>query len=174
VNGSCTVLALYAQTVAHPDREYSRESEWARFASGPRSGSKSSRPEAGRQEQGDDDDDRPFVLIADDEAVIADTLVEILNSEGFKAVAVNDGAAAVESAHRLRPDIVLADVSMPRMNGVEAAKKIREISPETRIVLFSGHAETAELLARAKREGHSFEVVAKPLNPIALLKVLRA
>lgn len=115
----------------------------------------------------------PLVLVADDETIVADTLVEILSEEGFSAVAVHDGASAVESARRLQPDIVLADVAMPRLNGIEAAKRIREFLPTVRIVLFSGHVETAELLLRAEQEGHTFQVLAKPVSPVALLKVLK-
>jgi CheY-like chemotaxis protein len=117
---------------------------------------------------------RPLlVLVADDEPVIAETLVEILNDEGFQAVSVHDGASAVETVSVLHPDIVLTDVSMPRLNGIEAAKQIRAISPGTRIVLFSGQAETAELLADAERAGYVFEVLAKPVKPATLIKTLR-
>jgi CheY-like chemotaxis protein len=79
----------------------------------------------------------------------------------------------VDHARSLHPDIILADVLMPRLNGVEAARRIREFLPKARILLFSGHAETAELLEHARREGHQFEVLAKPLNPDTLLKILR-
>jgi len=116
---------------------------------------------------------RSVVLIADDEALVAETLAEILNAEGFTAFAVNDGTTAVESAQRLHPDIVLADVAMPGLNGIEAAKKIRLSFPQTRIVLFSGHAETAELIEQARDEGYAFELLAKPLNPSILIKILK-
>jgi CheY-like chemotaxis protein len=116
---------------------------------------------------------RPLVLVADDEPIIGETLVEILRQDGFDAVCVGDGAAAVESAKELKPDIVLADVSMPRLNGIEAAKKILQSSPGTRIVLFSGQAETTQLLADARRAGYRFEVLAKPVSPAFLLKKLK-
>ena len=68
-------------------------------------------------------------------------------AKAFNAVSVYDGSSAVRTASLLHPDVVLADVSMPRLNGVEAAKQIRAILPDTRIVLFSGQAETAQLVA---------------------------
>jgi CheY-like chemotaxis protein len=117
--------------------------------------------------------EHPLVLVADDEEIVALTLVDILTGEGFRAVAVNDGASAVESAHSLHPDVVLSDVAMPRMNGIEAAKRIRAFLPETRIILFSGYAETTELLAVARQQGHYFEVLAKPIHPEVLLRLLR-
>ena len=117
---------------------------------------------------------RKLVLVVDDEPVITDTLLQILRLEGFDALGVHDGLSAVEEAVRSKPDIVLADVAMPRLNGVEAAKRILAKLPETRIVLFSGQAETADLLARARAEGFEFEVLAKPVKPDHLLRTLRS
>ena len=117
---------------------------------------------------------RPFVLVVDDEPVITETLVDILRHEDFDVAAATDGVSAVEKAASLKPDIVLADVAMPRLNGVEAAKRIMAASPATRIVLFSGQAETADLLVQARKEGYEFEVLAKPIKPEHLLRTLRS
>jgi CheY-like chemotaxis protein len=116
---------------------------------------------------------RKLVLVVDDEPIITETLTDILHHEGFDVVAASDGLAAVETAINLKPDIVLADVAMPRLNGVEAAKRVMAVLPKTRIILFSGQAETADLLAEARREGFEFEVLAKPVKPQQLLLTLR-
>jgi CheY-like chemotaxis protein len=116
---------------------------------------------------------RTRIIVADDEPLIATTLVEILEIKGFDAEAVSDGVAAVERARRIRPDILLSDVQMPNMNGIEAAKKIRGFLPNCRIVLLSGHAATGALLERARAEGHKFEVLTKPIGPEDLLSALR-
>jgi CheY-like chemotaxis protein len=113
------------------------------------------------------------IIVADDEPLIATTLVEILGIGGFDAEAVSDGLAAIERARTIRPDILLSDVQMPNMNGIEAAKKIRGFLPNCRIVLLSGHVETGELLKRARAEGHEFEVLTKPIGPEDLLSALR-
>ena len=113
------------------------------------------------------------IIVADDEPLIATTLVEILGIGGFDAEAVSDGVAAIERARTIRPDILLSDVQMPNMNGIEAAKKIRGFLPNCRIVLLSGHVETGELLERARAEGHKFEVLTKPIGPEDLLSALR-
>lgn len=102
---------------------------------------------------------RPLVLVADDEPIIAETLIAILSDEGFDVVSANDGIAAIEGTARLSPDIVLLDVAMPRLNGVEAAKQILSSMPKVRVVLFSGQAETADLLAEAREAGFEFEVL---------------
>ncbi len=68
---------------------------------------------------------KPKVLVADDERVIADTLAIILNQSGFEATAVYNGEKAVETARTLRPDMLISDVIMTDMNGIDAAITIR-------------------------------------------------
>lgn len=116
---------------------------------------------------------KPLVLVADDELLIRSTLVEILRAEGYDAVGVQDGMAAVECAAKISPDVFLTDVSMPRMNGIDAAKFIRQSFPTTRVICFSGHAATSELLAQARREGNEFEFLAKPIRPATLIQTIR-
>jgi CheY-like chemotaxis protein len=115
----------------------------------------------------------PRILVVDDEVLIADTIVQILNRNGFIAEAAYNGKDAIESARRHCPELVLSDVLMPHIDGVEAAIAIREICPETRIVLFSGQSATVEILARAKERGYTFELLPKPIHPTQLIKHLR-
>jgi len=115
----------------------------------------------------------PRVLVVDDEALIADTIVMILNRHGFIAEAVYSGSQAIETARRSQPELILSDVLMPQIDGVEAAIQIREFLPETRIVLFSGQAATVEILARARARGHEFELLPKPIHPTQLIERLR-
>ena len=115
----------------------------------------------------------PRILVVDDEVLIADTICQILNRSGFVAEAVYGGEEAIEAAHRLSPELVLSDVLMPHVDGVEAAIAIQKFLPDTRIVLFSGQAATVEILDRARDRGYSFELLAKPLHPTQLIKHLR-
>lgn len=114
------------------------------------------------------------IIVVDDEPIIADTLVDILNGEGHEALAVSDGSSAIKWAEMVQPDVVLTDVIMPDMDGVEAAKAIMKLLPKCRIILFSGQAASTDLLARAGAEGYSFEVLAKPVNPDVLLEKLKS
>ena len=116
---------------------------------------------------------KPKVLVADDERVIADTLAIILNQSGFDATAVYSGEKAVETAKSLKPDMLISDVIMTDLNGIDAAIKIREMLPSCKILLFSGQAATADLLDRAQGQGHQFEILAKPVHPQDLLAKLR-
>ncbi len=117
---------------------------------------------------------KPRVLVADDERVIADTVTMILNQSGFEARAVYSGEKALEMVTSFEPNMLISDVIMADLNGIDAAIKIRRLLPEIKILLFSGQAATADLLEKARAEGHEFEILAKPVHPQDLLNRLRA
>ena len=117
---------------------------------------------------------KPKVLVADDERVIADTLSMILNQSGFEARAVYSGEKALELASSFAPDMLISDVIMADLNGIDAAIQIRGVLPSIKILLFSGQAATADLLEKARGEGYEFEILAKPVHPQDLLNKLRA
>jgi CheY-like chemotaxis protein len=116
---------------------------------------------------------KPKVLVADDERVIADTLSMILNQSGFEARAVYSGEMALELAQSFRPDMLISDVIMANLNGIDAAIQIRALLPKIKILLFSGQAATADLLEKARTQGYEFEILAKPVHPQDLLNKLR-
>jgi CheY-like chemotaxis protein len=116
---------------------------------------------------------KPKVLVADDERVIADTLAMILNQSGFEARAVYSGEKALESVTTFVPDMLISDVIMADLNGIDAAIRIRELLPGIKVLLFSGQAATADLLEKARANGHEFEILAKPVHPQDLLNKLR-
>ncbi|HEY6488275.1 MAG: response regulator [Terracidiphilus sp.] len=117
---------------------------------------------------------KPKVLVVDDERVIADTLAMILNQSGFEARAVYSGEKAVELASTFTPDMLITDVIMADLNGIDAAIMIRSILPKIKILLFSGQAATADLLEKARAKGYEFEILAKPVHPQDLLSRLQA
>ena len=116
---------------------------------------------------------KPKVLVADDERVIADTLAMILNQSGFEARAVYSGEKALELAATFTPDMLISDVIMADLNGIDAAIQMRSMLPKVKILLFSGQAATADLLEKARAQGHEFEILAKPVHPTDLLAKLR-
>lgn len=115
----------------------------------------------------------PKVLVVDDEHVIADTLAMILNQSGFDARAVYSGEKALELASTFAPDMLITDVIMADLNGIDAAIRIRAMLPQIKILLFSGQAATADLLEKARAQGYEFEILAKPVHPQDLLSKLR-
>ena len=120
------------------------------------------------------DPDAPLrVLVVDDESLIADSVAAILNRSGFKAVPRYSGMEALQSVQEQCPDIIVTDVVMPDLNGIQLAKRVRSICPRARIVLFSGNVDTASLLDSASLEGYFFEILPKPLHPLQLIKALK-
>ena len=113
------------------------------------------------------------VLVVDDEHLITDTICAILNENGFDATGTYSGSDAISAARQLRPDIILSDVLMPRMSGVELGIELRREFPDIKIVLFSGQAATTAMIHRAEAEGHYFELFPKPIHPDELIARLR-
>jgi CheY-like chemotaxis protein len=113
------------------------------------------------------------VLVVDDEKLIAQSLRDILSRAGFDAVCALSGTEAIELAGEICPDIVISDVIMPDLDGVQTAIRIRRACPDARILLFSGQSATSDLLQRARAEGHTFDLLPKPIHPARLIAALR-
>ncbi|MGC1783991.1 MAG: response regulator [Acidobacteriaceae bacterium] len=112
---------------------------------------------------------KPVVLVVDDEIVIADTLTAILNRNGMAAMAAYDGRSALDIARTIPPNLLLTDIIMPDMSGIDLAIAVREEIADCKILLFSGQAATMDLLASARMDGHDFSVIAKPIHPQELI-----
>jgi DNA-binding response OmpR family regulator len=112
---------------------------------------------------------QPIVLVVDDEQVIADTLAAILSQSGYVALTAYDGTEALEIANLIPPQMMITDVCMPGMSGIELAIAVREAIPDCKVLLFSGQASTADLLAAARTSGYEFEALSKPIHPTELL-----
>jgi DNA-binding NarL/FixJ family response regulator len=98
--------------------------------------------------------ERVSVLIADDQRLFAEALEAILTTDGRIDVVGRavDGRGAVELAREHRPDVVLMDISMPRMNGIDAARAIRTAAPATKILMLTGSNARSDV-DRARKAG---------------------
>ena len=112
--------------------------------------------------------ERPIVMVVDDEPLVADTLAMILTHAGYRAVRAYDAKTALEMASVRAPDLLISDVAMPEMNGVELALGMVAMAPGCKVVLFSGHARSVDLI-RAYDAGHDFPLMAKPMHPTEML-----
>jgi CheY-like chemotaxis protein len=115
-----------------------------------------------------------IAFVVDDEHAIATTLATILNYADYDARAMFSGEEAVDASDNLQPDLLITDVVMTGMNGIEVAIIIRSKLPKCKILLFSGQAVSLDLLLIAHLEGHEFEILAKPIHPIDLLEKIRS
>ena len=116
------------------------------------------------------------ILIVDDEQAIADSLAEIVEAAGYEAAVAYSGSEAVSKASEFCPNVLLSDVLMPGQNGFDLALEIKQICPDSRLLLFSGQASTAQLASEYgptfTSRGYRFELLPKPLHPASLLRKL--
>jgi CheY-like chemotaxis protein len=115
----------------------------------------------------------PVAFVVDDEAIIASTLATILRISGFSSIAFTDPLEALKSADSEQPSLLISDVIMPGMTGIELALGIQAKCPNCKILLFSGQAATADLLETARKEGHDFVLLGKPIHPSDLLAAIK-
>jgi CheY-like chemotaxis protein len=114
------------------------------------------------------------VLIVDDEKIIADSLAHILKDKGFAATAAYNGEQALELAATVAPDVLLSDVVMPGISGVELALRLIGLLPSCRIVLYSSIAVVTNLLKAPGATKYPFTLLAKPIHPDDLITHLVA
>jgi DNA-binding NtrC family response regulator len=92
---------------------------------------------------------------------------------GFQARSFTNPLDALEAARLEAPDLLISDVVMPQLSGIDLAIQIRNDCPECKVLLFSGQAATANMLETARAEGYNFELLLKPVNPSDLLATIR-
>src|SRR3954462_5523943 len=97
---------------------------------------------------------RPRVLLADDHRLVREAFARLIESDCDVVGAVADGRALLEAAPQLRPDIVVLDIAMPLLNGLDAARQLRRLMPEVRLI-FLTVSEDPDLAAEAFRAGAS-------------------
>jgi DNA-binding response OmpR family regulator len=114
------------------------------------------------------------VFVVDDDRVIALTTATILNLSGYEARSFMNPLEALEAARTVKPDLILADVVMPGISGLDLAIRLKDQCSTCKVLLFSGQAVTADLLESARTKGYEFEVLAKPIHPDDLLARIRA
>lgn len=114
------------------------------------------------------------VLVVDDERLIADSLVQILNMVGFDASSGYSGPQAIDRANTNAFDVLVTDVVMTEMTGIDAAIEIRKILPNCKVLLLSGNTRTSDMLKDAGERGHHFDILAKPVHPSEIIDRLKA
>ena len=113
----------------------------------------------------------PYLLVVDDERVLADSLALIFRQEGYAVTVAYDAESAFEIAKLAPPQVLVTDVALPGMNGVDLAFLLQESISDCNIILVTGSPEEATRLA-ATRPGHGFQMFAKPVQPTELLKCI--
>ena len=117
---------------------------------------------------------RNRVFVVDDEQVVVLTLATILRSHGFNATSFTQPLEALQAADSDVPDLLISDVMMPLLSGIELAIQIQERCPNCKVLLFSGQASTVSMLDVARTHGRVFDILTKPVHPTDLLRKIQA
>ena len=111
------------------------------------------------------------ILVIDDEKPIRNTLSEILEYEDHEVELAEDGVEGIEKAKEEKFDIILCDIKMPKLDGVEVIEKLMEICPEVPVIMISGHG-TVETAVETLKKG-AYDFIEKPLDLNRLLVSIR-
>ena len=114
------------------------------------------------------------IFIVDDEPVIASSLAAILRLSGFSARFFTSPREALVAARSESPDLVISDVAIPDISGIDLAIQMRAQHPNCKILLFSGQAATSDLLEGARAQGYDFRLLQKPVHPSVFLAEIGA
>jgi DNA-binding response OmpR family regulator len=114
----------------------------------------------------------PCVFVVDDQPVIASTLAAILQMHGFSAKFFTSPLEALAAARAKSPDLLISDVEMPGLSGIELAIQMKAQYPTCKILLFSGRPSGLDMLDTARARGHNFDLLLKPVHPRELLSAI--
>jgi DNA-binding NarL/FixJ family response regulator len=115
---------------------------------------------------------KPRILLADDHRMVAEGLKGILTEEFELVGIVEDGRAMVAAARKLRPDVIVADISMPLLNGIDALAPLKQDNPDVRVVFLTMHRDAA--YARRALDAGASGFVLKHSAPAELVLAVRA
>lgn len=99
---------------------------------------------------------RPRVLLADDHPLVLEGISKLVGETCDVVGTVEDGRALIEAAERLNPDLVLLDISMPLLNGLDAARQVKAMLPACRIIFLTMHADPAYALEAMEAGGSGY------------------
>lgn len=109
------------------------------------------------------------VFVVDDEEVISSTIAAILRLEGFEATAFTQSLEALSASRSKRPEVLISDIVMPRLSGIDLAIAVKQFCPGCKVLLFSGQWSSVEFPQLARGNGHEFETISKPVHPRELI-----
>lgn len=110
------------------------------------------------------------VLVVEDDATVREVLTTLLGFDGFEVAAAADGSTGLQLAETMQPDIVLLDVVLPGIDGLEVCRSLRKRSPDTRVVMITGRGTAEDELDGVAAGADAY--LKKPFSPLELLEAL--
>lgn len=113
------------------------------------------------------------IFVVGDEPVIVSALAAILKQSGFSVESFTNCSDALRSAMKASPDLLITDVALSHLSGIDLAIRMKRQCPDCKILLYSGRASAAGLLKASRDHGHDFNLLTKPIYPSDLLQGIR-
>lgn len=113
---------------------------------------------------------KPKILIVDDNEALCKNLSDILEFKGYEAMVVYDGSQAIEAVKNNKFKVILMDIKMPGINGMEALKVLKEIDPHLSVIMITAFAD--DILYKEELKNIEFEVIQKPIDVDKFLAIL--
>ena len=115
---------------------------------------------------------RHLVLVVDDEPSVRNVLQRILEAEGYQVITAGDGEAAIHLAKEKDPDVILLDINIPKIDGREVCRRVREFSATTKVIYYSAEAALIESFKSKKLYGEADAYIAKPATSKRILSTI--
>jgi two-component system, NtrC family, response regulator HydG len=115
--------------------------------------------------------DKKVILVVDNGETIRETLMKILERDGYQVLTAEDGQAALEILRESKINLIISDVCMPRLDGNKLLRMAKNIFPEVEVILMTGHGKS-EMGLEALKEG-AFDFIQKPFSRLTLTKTVR-
>jgi DNA-binding NtrC family response regulator len=113
------------------------------------------------------------ISVVDDEYHVASTLALVLRMHGFEATFFTEPLQALHAARSDPPDLLLSEVSMTVLSGIELALELKKHCPDCKVLLFSGQPDSITLIEAGRATGLTFEILPKPIHPTDLLREIQ-
>lgn len=120
-------------------------------------------------------DDRLKILLVEDDAILLDLFQRVLEVEGYSVQTAADGEEGLKLFNRFSADLILSDVVMPSMNGIEMVRRIRLIKPNIKVVFTSGYIDMNRIgsMVRSESDQHDYRILTKPFKISELLETIK-
>ena len=115
---------------------------------------------------------RHLVLVVDDEPSVRNVLQRILEAEGYQVITAGDGEAAIHLAKEKDPDVILLDINIPKIDGREVCRRVREFSATTKVIYYSAEAALIESFKSKKLYGEADACITKPATSKRILSTI--
>ena len=114
------------------------------------------------------------ILLIDDDDSVRKALRLALTHSGHTVTEARNGKEGLKLLPEVNADVLITDIVMPEMTGIELAISIRRDMPDCKVLLFSGKLGALELIQKAEKSGHNLHLLEKPVHPTKLIEAMRA